>query len=290
MQRVEFFLFFKRKNRALRLNLPVYTFYLFSFLGISLLFLLLFLIFSNYSRAKYLSGLSNLKFENSLLRSQLQQFSLKTESLSNKIRELVDFDTKLRIASGLEPIPKDLWNLGVGGKIPEDSAESNIDLLFQKVELQEVSYKEIEAHLKRQEHILDHTPSIWPVQGWIGSGFGFRKDPFTRRYTMHNGIDIIAPPMAPIVAPADGKVTFSGRRSEFGLSLIIDHGYGYETFFGHCSYLRVSRGDMVKRGQTIALVGRTGRTTGYHLHYGIKVAGIWVNPVDYIITDYALNY
>jgi murein DD-endopeptidase MepM/ murein hydrolase activator NlpD len=100
---------------------------------------------------------------------------------------------------------------------------------------------------------------------------------------MHAGIDIATKTGTPIAAPADGVVSFSGRKGAFGKVLVIDHGYGYSTFYGHCSSLKKKVGDRVKRGDVIAYVGNTGRSTGPHLHYEVRVNGVATNPTKYIL-------
>jgi murein DD-endopeptidase MepM/ murein hydrolase activator NlpD len=100
---------------------------------------------------------------------------------------------------------------------------------------------------------------------------------------MHSGIDIATSSGTPIMAPADGIVSFSGTKSGFGKVLVIDHGYGYTTFYGHCSALKKKVGDKVKRGDVVALVGNTGKSTGPHLHYEVRVNGVATNPTKYIL-------
>lgn len=125
---------------------------------------------------------------------------------------------------------------------------------------------------------LRATPSVWPVVGDISSGFGWRANPFDyydEEY--HSGIDIAASWGTPIVAPADGTVTFSGYKYGYGRMVIIRHGYGYETLYAHCSYLEVDPGQEVSRGEVIAYVGESGSATGPHLHYEVH---LWGSPVD----------
>ena len=116
------------------------------------------------------------------------------------------------------------------------------------------------------------------------SGFGYRIDPFTGQVKMHEGLDIAAPPGTPIIAPADGTIKFAGERRGFGLTLEIDHGYGYTTLYGHCQRIDVEEGNRVTRGDVVAHVGSTGRSTGPHLHYEVRVSQIPVNPIHYILT------
>jgi len=125
-------------------------------------------------------------------------------------------------------------------------------------------------------------PSIWPTRGWITSGFGAIRS-WGGRTRRHEGIDIAGPRGTPIIAPGDGVVTFNGYKGGYGRTLMIDHGYGIVTLYGHCSNLYVGEGQRVKRGMVIASVGNTGRSTGPHLHYELRVDGVPSNPKPYII-------
>ncbi len=124
-------------------------------------------------------------------------------------------------------------------------------------------------------------PSIWPARGRVSSGFGMRSIPYGGGYQFHTGVDIIGSRGSPIWATADGKVTFSGYRGSFGNLLIIDHGYGYETYYAHLAGFAVNKGDQVERGETIGYMGASGRTTGVHLHYEVHNEGSPVNPERY---------
>jgi murein DD-endopeptidase MepM/ murein hydrolase activator NlpD len=127
------------------------------------------------------------------------------------------------------------------------------------------------------------TPSIWPVRGWVTSGFGARVSPFTGQLAMHDGLDIGAAPSTPVLASANGHVRAAGFDAKMGNLVLIDHGYGVQTEYGHLSKLLVRQGQKVKRGDVVALVGSTGLSTGPHLHYMVKVKGQTVNPHNYIL-------
>lgn len=121
---------------------------------------------------------------------------------------------------------------------------------------------------------------IWPVQGQISSGYGWRNHPITRVRHFHAGLDIAAPRGTPVRAAAAGKVVQAGNMGAYGLAVVIDHGMGYSSWYGHCSKLLVRVGDMVKAGQQIALVGSTGRATGPHLDFRIKIGEYAINPLE----------
>lgn len=141
----------------------------------------------------------------------------------------------------------------------------------------------LDQHLLDKESFLNSTPTLLPAQGWITSYFGQRISPYLGKLKMHEGLDVGAPYGTPVMAPADGVVTFSGEKSGFGKFVQIDHGYGMETIYAHNQALKVRLGDKVKRGDLIAAVGNTGHSTGPHLHYEVRVNGIAVDPLYFIL-------
>lgn len=127
------------------------------------------------------------------------------------------------------------------------------------------------------------TPSIWPVKGWVTSGFGPRMSPFTEKPAWHDGLDIGAAPNTPVRAPAKGRITYAGYDPKLGHNVRVDHGYGVETIYGHLAKALVKEGQRVERGDVIALVGSSGLATGPHLHYMVKVNGQALDPTKYIL-------
>ncbi|MEZ4278022.1 MAG: M23 family metallopeptidase [Myxococcota bacterium] len=136
--------------------------------------------------------------------------------------------------------------------------------------------------LEDKQDKLASSPSIWPSKGWLTSRFGPRVSPFTGRRQMHAGLDIAAASGTPIVAPARGRATFVGNKGPLGRALVIDHGFGVKTTYGHTAEIFVKAGETVERGQKIAAIGNSGRSTGPHLHYVVEVNGTPRNPLDYI--------
>ncbi len=243
------------------------------------------------------SMLKTLEIENHILRNKLDEFHQKTKDLQASIDRFVAFDTKLRVMAGLQPIDPDIRKVGVGGYersplLKEitpgaagrlQSTEQELDKLLRQAKLQNESFEEVVASLQEQQNRWDRTPSIQPSPGWIISPFGFRRDPLVGELRMHEGIDIAGPEGTVIVAAAKGTVTFVGYRNNFGLCLEIDHGYGIQTRYAHCSMIKVEQGQTVTRGQIVALVGQTGRATGPHLHYEVLVNNQPVDPQNYIL-------
>ena len=234
--------------------------------------------------------------ENEIQKGQLQAFENKVSTLENQMVKLRRFDAKLRVITNLEP-PKNMETyIGVGG--PDDGRvfdygkrrdvivqqmHSDLDTLNVEAAVQEESFSELIEFLEDKKSMLASTPSIWPVRGWITSNFGKRISPFTGKYSNHDGMDVATRTGTTIVAPADGRVTYVGVESGYGKMLVIDHGYGVVTRYGHNSKIFVKVGGKVKRGQKIAAIGNTGRSTGPHLHYEVRVNGVPVNPKNYIL-------
>ena len=146
----------------------------------------------------------------------------------------------------------------------------------------ELSLAELLDGLEGKRHHLASTPAIWPAKGWLTSRFGNRISPFTAGRQFHAGLDIAGALGTDVIAPARGRVVFAGNRGPLGRTLILDHGYGVRTLFGHTDETFVKRGQEIERGQIVASLGNSGRSTGPHLHYVVEVKGKAVNPLDYI--------
>lgn len=141
----------------------------------------------------------------------------------------------------------------------------------------------LDQFLLDKESFLNSTPTILPADGWITSYFGQRMSPWAGRLKMHEGLDVGAPYGTPVHAPADGIITYSGEKAGFGKFVQIDHGYGIETIYAHNQSLHVRSGQKIKRGSLLAAVGNTGHSTGPHLHYEVRVNGIAVDPLYFIL-------
>ena len=160
-----------------------------------------------------------------------------------------------------------------------------VDKLKKESSLREQDVLMLWESLSNRQSLMQATPSLNPTNGWFTSKFGYRRSPFTGRLVMHGGLDIAANPGTPVFAPADGVVSFSGFEGGYGKLVSIDHGYGLVTRFGHLSKIYTQVGQKIKRGDMIAAVGNTGRSTGPHLHYEVRVNGIPVNPMNYILYE-----
>ena len=179
------------------------------------------------------------------------------------------------------PLEDLLQNSDTKNKV--QNVEDRVFSVVKNSDLQEVNALDNWELISRKKNIFDSTPNIKPVRnGWFTSKFGLRKDPFTGHSTMHSGLDIAAAPGSPIYSPANGVVSYVGFESGYGNLVTVDHGYGVKTRYAHSSEVFVKYGQRVRRGEKIAAVGNTGRSSGYHLHYEVRVNGIAVDPKKYI--------
>lgn len=209
------------------------------------------------------------------------------------MRAVGELEVKLRIMTDTEkegiatggPTEERLSNLLKYIEEKPTLALEDVRALQRQAVLQAKSLEELSQILEGQTIQLAHTPSISPVEGrsWVTSLFGMRRDPFTKRRRMHEGLDLAARPRTPIIATADGRVRLSGRKGTWGRVVIIEHGYGFETRYAHNKRSFVKTGQEVKRYQKIAELGASGRSTGPHVHYEIRKLGKPVNPMLHIV-------
>lgn len=246
----------------------------------------------------------SLREENVSLKGELKAIREKVEHISGTLDRVERFDQKLRAITLLSDPQR---NLAMGPTETEPTSQvpasgdnpfvrlktsdapkalsERLDKLSSEATRQEQSLQEMQAYFQDQKSLLASTPSIWPVRGWVTSDFGTRLDPYTSERVMHAGMDIAGPHGKEVIAPSDGTVVFAGLEGGYGNVLVVDHGYNIKTRYGHLSSVKVKAGEKVKRGQPIASIGNTGRSTGPHLHYEVRVAGIAQNPRKFILDE-----
>jgi murein DD-endopeptidase MepM/ murein hydrolase activator NlpD len=232
-------------------------------------------------------------------RRQIQKFAGDINSIKNRLVELNNFKKQIRIIADIDASDNEEPFFGMGGSIPED-LDTGTDLkkkndklvreIHEQVKQLDVAtvhqageFEQLLEKLKRQRNLLARTPTIRPAEGWITSRFGYRKSPFTSRREMHKGLDISNRIGTPILAAADGVVSYVGKKGLYGNIVIIDHGHGLQTRYAHLSKTLKDKNERVKRGDVIAQMGNTGRSTGPHLHYEVRLNGVPVNPSKYIL-------
>jgi len=179
------------------------------------------------------------------------------------------------------------------GEVAEQPAPSKdyaslvvrIDKAVRETQLKEQSVIDLWESLSERQSLINATPNIKPARGWLTSRFGYRMSPFSGKATMHAGLDIAAAPGSPIYSPADGVVSYAGYDQGYGKLVSIDHGYGVSTRFGHTSQIYVQVGQKVSKWDVIAAVGNTGRSTGPHLHYEVRINGTPVDPINFVLDE-----
>ena len=238
----------------------------------------------------------NLKLNYTLLQKKMKKIELVLNDIKQRDNNIY------RTIFSVNTIPDDIRQAGYGGTDLYENlnGKPNSELIkktmqeAEKIEKQLVvqskSFDEVVKLAKNKEKMLAHLPAIQPVQNKdlkrMASGYGWRIHPILKTRRFHYGMDFTAKTGTPIYATADGIVTHAGWKANgFGIHVVIDHGYGYETLYGHMSKVAVKKGQKVKRGQIIGYVGNTGLSAGPHCHYEVHVNGKKVNPINYYYND-----
>lgn len=256
---------------------------------------------SELSRQKH--EVARLLGENQSLNVELAQVQTRVDGLKTELAQLTDFEEQIRVVADLDPTDDDVMMVGIGGpevgarrdliawnesagEVADEALASrrSVETLTRQARLLRESFDEVLTNLEDRKDELSRTPSILPVEnGWLTDRYGYRTDPFTGKRSMHYGLDVSARNGEPILAAADGKVIYAGKKGAYGYTVEIDHGNGITTRYSHASKLFVARGQSLKRGQVIAAVGSTGRSTSPHLHYEVRDDNRCVDPLRFII-------
>lgn len=243
-----------------------------------------------------------LKAENIILVSQLEDTKTSILSLEDQVQTIAEMDNEMyRSVLGMDPIPDEERQPGIGGAdiysefdlYSKETADilkwtaSRLDNLERRINVQQLSFHEIQAYYNNNQERLRHLPAIRPVNGILLSGYGMRMHPVFKYKRMHDGVDFRAEIGTDLFATGDGVVKFAGRNGNYGNLLTIDHGFGLETRYAHLSGFAdgVRVGSKVKRGQIVAYSGNTGLTNGPHLHYEVHLNGQSVDPLNYLFAD-----
>ncbi len=218
------------------------------------------------------------------------------ERLEAELTSLRAEEARLRLSAGLDPLHDDVLTVGVGGSqyVPPqtdaDYAQLRLDQLGRALGLLKSSFAQVEISLVERAQEWRKVPCTHPVPGsLIVSQFGMRTHPVLGVWAMHEGTDFGARKGTPVAATADGVVKSSGWKPGFGYAVMIDHGGGYSTRYAHNSKNKVKKGDRVRRGDVVALLGGTGLSTGPHLHYEVRVNGMPKDPLQFILPDVVVD-
>jgi len=243
--------------------------------------------------------MASLERENEVLRERLADFRSELAEFEARMEENFELQNRARLMASLDPLPEDVWQVGVGGPEPElldremtavdivfGSLENDLDRLVRQSRLQRQSYDEIIEILEKESEIRDCTPTIRPLKGgFLSSRFGRRMDPFTGRLSMHRGVDYFARMGTPVISTANGVVTMAKKNGSLGLTIEVNHGNGFKTRYCHLGKMHVRRGQRIRRGETLGAVGNSGRSTGPHLHYEVMFRKQHRDPLHYIIPE-----
>ncbi len=243
-----------------------------------------------------------LQEENSVLYEQLAETRDVIVELDEQISSITEVDNELyRSMLGIDPLPEDERLGGVGGAdmhseydvFQQETSEllrwtaENVESLERRINIQKVSFNELQEHYNENREKMGHLPAVKPVNGQVLSGFGMREHPVLGYQRHHDGVDFRARIGTPIYATGDGVVQEAGRRGNYGIRIIIDHDYGYQTKYAHLNEIEdgIEPGTEVERGQQIAESGNTGVTSGPHLHYEVHQNNQPVDPLNYLFAD-----
>ncbi|UCE66527.1 MAG: peptidoglycan DD-metalloendopeptidase family protein [Candidatus Zixiibacteriota bacterium] len=242
--------------------------------------------------------MSNLGRENEFLSGKINELENTVHDLRSEMSTLMEKDDYIRMVFDLPPLDSELREVGIGGFTYEEPqisselahrtwmVEEDVEKIQRQLELENASFKNLALEIEGKRNVLDHTPTIRPTEGVLSRGFGMHNDPFTGIYQPHNGIDIAGPKGTSIYATADGIVRFAGYKTKLGNTVVIDHGNGIRTYYGHLSKFKVNKGQRVKRHDRIGEMGSSGYSTGSHLHYEVRINRRAVNPYRYILSTY----
>jgi murein DD-endopeptidase MepM/ murein hydrolase activator NlpD len=242
--------------------------------------------------------ITNLQSTNASLEVENTSYREATGQLSNQISALQAAVNQLGEHAAVEPsvsramdrLPSLVKSRAMGGAVVPathtsmfngaiGSPETALGVLSELLGVIGSRLESVRDNVERRHKLAMATPSMWPVAGWLSSSFGTRRDPFTDASDFHPGLDISADYGQPVLATGDANVVSAGRNGAYGNMVILDHGFGITTKYGHLSRISVVEGQRVKRGDVIGLVGSTGRSTGAHLHYEVWMNGRLTNPM-----------
>ncbi len=215
---------------------------------------------------------------------QLENLNLRVTAsqIDEKLSVIEALAKKLSAASGLDKQALKPNSGGIGGVSEPTSQLPNLDALKDNALQLELQLRRLDQYYLEHTNQIAAMPSIWPVRGYVTGAYGMRQDPLNEEGEFHVGVDISTPYGTRVVAPADGLVIFAEPRAGYGNVVVIDHGFGITSRYGHLAAFKVKEGQRVKRGDVIGYVGSTGHSTGAHLHYEIRVHDNPVNPLKYM--------
>ncbi len=271
-------------------------------------FLSLSFMINDYRQMKYkVARLYELEVTNQTQKEEILFLVQKIDNFNDEMEKLKKLEDRLRILAGVGGGAETNEDLGKGGpqdysileEIMEVGDEELLSLrLIERIEKSAVfleneierlgrGFEEVEKIVRQKKDLFASTPNIFPVQGWISSGYGPRVNPASKKKETHQAIDIVAPWGTEVRSAAQGKVVSAGWKSAYGLMIRMDDGHGYQTVYGHLSRIVVEEGQWVNKGEVIGRIGSTGRSTGPHLHFEVWSQGKTVDPLGLMVEPLA---
>jgi len=264
-------------GRLRRIQIPhkaIYTAFVLTLVGC----LTVFFFLSSYLRMSWkVAHYNSLRQEVDSLRQKYQELQKVTNQKNEQLATLETFASEVSVAYGLKKRPETSTDVSGAGALSPSFPQSLDEYNF----LQSAAISAVYHRFPKQWQV-NVRPSLWPVLGKLMSGFGGRTDPFSGEGAIHTGVDLQAVMGTRVVAAADGIVAYAEWRSGYGRLVILDHGNGFQTYYGHLSKFEVVEGQEVRRGDVIAKSGASGRATSAHLHYEVRMGGVPVNPYPFL--------
>ena len=285
------------------LAISQFTFSL-SLLGFGLAIVILFFFFIDYSQMKNkLVRLNELERINQIQAEKIFSLAEKIKDFNQTMQRLQELEQRIRSLAGVGGSKINEQKLGRGGpryylplkeKVDVDAKgpvsfkligkiEENVEALKAEAEIREAGFGEVEKVILKKRDLFASTPNIFPVQGWISSGYGWRKNPFSKRREFHQALDLVAPWGTPVKAAAQGRVVYAGWRKAYGITVEMKDGHEYSTVYGHLSRILVKKGTWVEKGEIIGRVGSSGHSTGPHLHFEVWFRGKTIDPLNLMV-------
>ena len=291
------------RGKVRHLTISQFAFSL-TFLGFGLAIVILVFFFIDYSQMKSkLARLGELERINEIQAGKILSLAEKIRKFNQTMQRLQELEQRIRSLAGVGGGEINEQKLGRGGpshylplkeKVDIDSMrplsfkligkiEGNVEALRTEAKMREAGFGEMEKVILKKKDLFASTPNIFPFQGWISSGYGWRRNPFSKRREFHQALDLVAPWGTPVKTAARGRIVHAGWKQTYGLTVEMENGHEYSTVYGHLSRILVKKGAWVKKGEIIGRVGSSGRSTGPHLHFEVWLRGKTIDPLNLMV-------
>lgn len=280
-------------SKVRRYTFPKIFLKYFTYLSIGIIIISSYFLYNYIEMKGKVWELDSLRMEAEKQRVMIQSFATGMLDIKKQMDRIREMDLKLKHLTGSYSRSGQGGSTGIGERLRDLEAtkqegilnqiHEELTILKEEASGRETTLKTLIEFFDRYRYRKSSSPSLWPLKGLITSSFGYRESPFSGKKEFHSGIDISCSSGTPILAPADGFVSYTGYNEGYGRFLEMEHGYGITTIYGHLSKTEVTVGKKVSRGQVIGHTGSSGNTTGPHLHYEVRLHGAPINPFKFIL-------